>query len=445
MSQSHGCPHQGVCSTVPAQHFRAVADLSGLQALRALTFNHANLGIVGLAHVALAPDALAALNQSLAQADIEAFTLTTCNRTEIYWRACVPGDDERVREQVGAQLDEIGAALARDTHVLRGRAAARHLFRVCCGIESLALGEAEILGQARAALEGTNAISPFLRGVVVSALRTGRMARAETRIGVGALSVASAAVQLVAAAMPLDRSRVLIVGAGATGVKVSRHLLALGSGDLVLANRTIERAATLAETLGAGAIGLDAVHDELTRAAAVVCAVAAPEPLIRRDALEAAMAARGGRPLLVVDLSMPPVVEPGMVAGVTRVDLAAIEQQVARQRESRSSEIPGVEAIVERELLHLDAWARRHALRPLVSDLRRKVEIIRLEELQRASRELAAAGDADLAVLDRLSRRLLDQVLAIPLSTLETGELPLDPAQAHYLRRLFALDPGGGA
>jgi glutamyl-tRNA reductase len=430
---------------VPAEHFRAVADLSGLQALRALTFNHANLGIGGLAHVALAPDALAALNHSLAHADIEAFTLTTCNRTEIYWRARVPGDDERVRALVGAQLDEVGAALAREAHVLRGRAAAQHLFRVCCGIESLALGEAEILGQARAALDGANAISPFLRGVVVSALRTGRMARAETRIGVGALSVASAAVQLIAEAMPLARSRVLVVGAGATGVKVSRHLLALGVGRLVLANRTLERAATVAGTLGADAIPLDAVHDELTRAKAVVCAVAAPEPLIRLDAIEAAMAARGGRPLLVVDLSMPPVVESGTVAGVTRVDLAALEQQVARQRESRSDEVPRVEAIIERELPHLDAWARRHALRPLVSDLRRKVETIRVEELQRAARELAATGEADVAVLERLSRRLLDQVLAIPLTTLETGELPLDPAQAHYLRRLFALDPGGGA
>jgi glutamyl-tRNA reductase len=157
------------------------------------------------------------------------------------------------------------------------------------------------------------------------------------------------------------------------------------------------------------------------------------------------MAARGGRPLLVVDLSMPPVVESGTVAGVTRVDLAALEQQVARQRESRSDEVPRVEAIIERELPHLDAWARRHALRPLVSDLRRKVETIRVEELQRAARELAATGEADVAVLERLSRRLLDQVLAIPLTTLETGELPLDPAQAHYLRRLFALDPGGGA
>jgi glutamyl-tRNA reductase len=142
---------------------------------------------------------------------------------------------------------------------------------------------------------------------------------------------------------------------------------------------------------------------------------------------------------------MPPVVEAGDVAGVTRVDLVALEQQVAEQRDRRAGEIPKVDSVIERELHHLQGWARRHALRPLVSDLRRKVELIRQAELARAAGELGDARNADVDVLDRLTRRLLDQVLAIPLATLETGELPLDAAQAQYLRRLFALGPGADA
>jgi hypothetical protein len=122
-------------------HFRAVADLSGLAALRALSFNHRDLGLQALAHVALAPDALAGLQASLAGADIEAFVLPTCNRTEIYWRARGSADDERVRALVSAVLNESGAALARVRPTLSGRGAAEHLFRVCCGLESLALGE----------------------------------------------------------------------------------------------------------------------------------------------------------------------------------------------------------------------------------------------------------------------------------------------------------------
>jgi glutamyl-tRNA reductase len=142
---------------------------------------------------------------------------------------------------------------------------------------------------------------------------------------------------------------------------------------------------------------------------------------------------------------MPPVVQAGEVPGVTRVDLAALEQQDAEQRDRRAAEIPRVEAVIERELHHLQSWARRHALRPFVSDLRRKVESIRQAELARAAGELSDPRAMDVHVLDRLSRRLLDQVLAIPFATLETGEVPLDPAQAQYLRRLFALGPGADA
>ena len=143
---------------------------------------------------------------------------------------------------------------------------------------------------------------------------------------------------------------------------------------------------------------------------------------------------------------MPPAVEAGGGDGVTHVDLGALEQQVARQRD-RTAERDSAASrrCIERELQHLEAWARRQALRPLVSELRRKVEIIRRAELERATRELVGTRDPDVTVLDRLSRRLLDQVLAIPMSALETGDLPLDPAQARYLRRLFALEPGAGA
>jgi glutamyl-tRNA reductase len=328
--------------------------------------------------------------------------------------------------------------------VLRGVHAATHLFRVCCGIESLVLGEAEILGQVRTALE-TSTAGGFLQGVLQAGLRAGRMARAETSIAVGALSVASAAIQLVTAMMPLDQSRVVVVGAGATGLKAARHLRALGVGELALTNRTHSKAEMVAASLDAEAIPMDALAAELERADAIVCAVASPTHVISLEALRAATARRTERPLMIVDLSMPPVVEAGEAEGVTRVDLGALEQQVARQRDRREAEIPRVEQVIAREVHHLQSWARHQALRPLVSDLRRKVELIRRTELERAARELDDNGTTDVTVLDRLSKRLLEQVLAIPLATLETGELPLDAAQAQYLRRLFALDPGAGA
>jgi glutamyl-tRNA reductase len=238
---------------------------------------------------------------------------------------------------------------------------------------------------------------------------------------------------------------VVVVGAGTTGLKAARHLRALGVAHLAIANRTRERAVAAAGTVNAEGLGLEGLIDQIADADAAICAVAAPTPVIDLASLRRVMATRQGRPLLIVDLSMPPVVEAGEVPGVTRVDLGALEQQVADQRDRRAGEIPNVEAVIERELLHLQAWARRHALRPLASDLRRKVEMIRQAELARAAEELNDPHATDVHVLERLSRRLLDQVLAIPFSTLEAGELPLDPAQAQYLRRLFALGPGADA
>ncbi|MCC7176936.1 MAG: glutamyl-tRNA reductase [Acidobacteria bacterium] len=439
MSDSPSCPHQSVCSTAPL-HFHAVARYSGLASLRAVTINHRNVGIGALPQHSVGCDTATSLHEALTAAGIESFVLATCNRTELYWRAQVPGDDESVHQAIARAVCVPDSA----SH-LSGKAAAQHLFRVCAGLESLVLGEAEILGQVRAALDACTGAGPFLKGVVQAALRAGRMARAETAIGTGAQSVASAAVQLVAGALPLDRCRVLVLGAGATGVKAARHLRKLGVGELVVANRTLGRAEAVAAPLGAEAVALDRLRDELDRADAVVCAVDAPEYLIGLDDLRRAVSGRSGRPLMIVDLSMPHVVEPGDVAGVTRVDLGVLEREVERHRDRRAAEVPKVEGLIDREMHHLQSWARHHALRPLASDLRRKVEAIRRAELERAQHELPEGGAADAAVLDRLTRRLLDQVLAIPLATLEAGDVPLDATQAQYLRRLFALEPGAAS
>jgi glutamyl-tRNA reductase len=443
MSESHRCPHQDLCSTVPAEaHFHAVAQFSGLAALRVLTLNIRNVGLGTLSGVALDCERAMQLHASLTDAGIESLVLATCNRTELYWRARVPGDDEAVLARFDRVVDLPAGEVMRDSVRLRGRAAAEHLFRVCCGLESLVLGEAEVLGQVRAAMDACTGAGPFLEGVALAALRAGRLARADTAIGVGVLSVASAAVQCLESELLIADSRVLIVGTGDTGLKAARHLRAIGVGELVLANRTRTRAESEAATLEAEATGLEVLPDHLATVDAVVCATAAPGHVITSAHLVDAMAARAGRPLVIVDLSMPPAVEPVDVPGVVRIDLQTLQQQVDARRNQRATEVPKVEALIARELERLHAWARQQALRPLVSDLRRKVEAIRREELARTQAELAAGRRVDEEVLERLSRRLLEQVLALPLATLHDDDLPLDPTQAQYLRRLFALGPG---
>jgi glutamyl-tRNA reductase len=232
------------------------------------------------------------------------------------------------------------------------------------------------------------------------------------------------------------------VGAGDTGTKAAKHLRAEGVGELVIANRTLSRAQTLARMVDGRPVSLDDLDAELAAADAVVVTATAPSWIVTAARLEAACATRAGSRLVVVDLAVPAAVEPCALDALLHVSIADLTGEVEENRHRREAEIPRVEASIERELDWLRAWARHHALRPLVSDLRRKVEAIRRTEVARAERELQDSG-VDPSVLERLTRRLLDQVLGIPLSTLEAGDLPLDAAHAEYLRRLFALDQAG--
>jgi glutamyl-tRNA reductase len=397
------------------------------------------VGVEALATHSLDAGAAARLHEQLTGAGVESMALATCNRTELYWRAGGTAVDDAVGHAFGRLT-----RLSPGTGLLSGAAAAAHLFRVCAGLESLVLGEAEILGQVRAAIDGSPGAGPFLRGVVRAALRAGRHVRAETRLAVGAQSVASAAVQCLARALPLHSSHVLVVGAGATGLKIARHLRALGVGRLVVANRTGERAAAVASLVGAETVSFEALQEALPSADAVVVAVDAPSHVLTIDDLQAASAARQGPPLVAVDVSMPPAIASGDVAGITRVDLMEIERDIARQHDRRAAEVPKALAVIDRELRFLEGWARRQALGPLVSDLRRKMEGIRRRELARARAEMARPG-GDMAAtdgdaIDRLTRRLVDRLLAIPVEPLDAGRVTIDPDDLQYLRRLLALD-----
>jgi len=439
MSTAPSCPHLPVCAAVPAgAHFRAVAAHAGLDALRALVVSARTAGVAALRAAALRDDEARALHQRLAAEGIESLVVATCNRTELYWRARIPGDDTLTERLFAAAVRATTSARR-----LHGTAAAEHLLRVASGLDSVVLGEAEILGQLRGALDASPHAGAFLAGLARAALRTGRMARAETRIGVGAQSVASAAVRLLADRLPLEGRRVAVIGAGATGLKVARHLRALGVGQLVLVNRTVARAADHAVSLSAEVAPLSALAEHLATADAVVGAADAPDPLVTTDMLHAAVHKRSGRVLVTVDLSMPPAIANDPVPGVERLDLASVDRHVAGERERRGAEVPRVEAVIARELGFLRAWARQQALRPLVADLRRKADDIRQREIARLVAE--AGGNLDVPTLDRLARRLLDRLVALPVASLEQGHVPLDPVQTQYVRRLFGLHDGDPA
>jgi glutamyl-tRNA reductase len=411
-----------------------LAPAGALDALRVFSLSHRTCGLPALGGVVAHGDA-GRLHASLTTAGIESIVLSTCNRFEVYWRTGGPDDDRTVRAMIEAALPPARDLLHGGSVQINGGTAAGHLFRVCSGLESMVLGEAEILGQVRAAMEQSPGAGTFLRGVFTAAIRTGRGARAATGIASGAMSVASAAVQQVETRLPLGASRVLIIGAGETAAKVARQLKAIGTGTLVIANRTLDKARTLAAAHGGIAAGLDAVAEEIAAADVVICATYSSSWMVTR----AHVANRTvEKPVVLVDLSMPPAIEPFDADGVARIDLAAIERATAAHRQRREGEIPRVEAFIERELAWLRGWARQQLLRPFVSTLRQKADLIRREELERALDELKV--DDPHAVMERFSRRMFDRLLKVPLDQLKSGDLPFDGQSADYLRRLFALD-----
>mgnify|MGYP001588226974 CR=1 FL=1 len=403
----------------PSDPARRVPSLpgTGLGALRLLSVSHGNASMDGFERAALDPARVSDLSLRLERRGIDAVVLSTCNRVELYWHSHGEDDDREAEEAFRAAVGAGGGP----GMVLRasGEQVASHLLRVACGLDSLLLGEAEILGQVREALEAA-AEDGFVAGVFRAAARCGGCARAETSIGAGALSVASAAVQLLARmGAPLPGLGVLVVGIGETGLKAARHLRAEGVGRLVILNRTRERAEAAAGSLQAEPGPLGALPARLAEVDAVIVAVHAPAFLLAAADARVAMAARGGRPLVLLDVSMPRAVDPAVreVPGVTLHDMLGLEALVHENRLLREHEIPRVEAVIARELEQLRAWARDRMIRPLVADLRSRAEAIRLAELRRSARE----GLGDPEAIDRLTRRLVDRLLAIPIAAVRDG------------------------
>ena len=414
----------------------------GIDALHALSINHRNSPLALLERMTLAPGARRELHERFREEGLEAVVLSTCHRTELYCHAQSPEARARAEE---LWLAPFGDA-PRDARFARmgGRAAGTHLFRTAAGLESMLLGEAEVLGQIRGAIESarqSGSAGPFLSRVFHASLRFGGRARSETGIGTGALSIASAAVRLLRGTRrDLSQLTVLVVGAGTTGLKVARHLKADGVGRLVLLNRTPERARRAAEELGAEAIALDQLERWLPEADAVVAAAHVESPLLTVAMLRAT-GPRSRGPLALVDLSLPRAIDPACseLPGIDVHNLSDLEHVVAENRERRETEIPRVEALLERELEQLSSWALEYSVRSMVSELRRRAESIRQEEVARA----LEAGGLDTASLDHVTRRLVDRLLHGPVRALREGASGRAEPHVRCLRQAFGIDEEG--
>ena len=368
----------------------------------------------------------------------EVFLLSTCNRLEIFAAA----DSREVAADLLETLDAAAAPLA----VCRfGDAALRHLFRIAASLESMVLGEAQILGQvkeAAAQARSAGTLGPELERAFAGAVGAAKRVRTETEIARGTVSVSSVAVEVARKLLGDLRDRsVLLIGAGEMAELAARELRAQGAKELLVANRTVSRAEQLASAAGGAAVGLGELPRLLERADVVICSTGSAGHLITRELVANAVKSRRFRPLFLVDLSLPRNVEPSAneLEGVYVYDLDDLERVAAQNRILRQAQIGSAEAIVEEELRAFVAWTHERRAVPVLARLRAQGEALAKEE---AERTLAAAlrglDERQQKSVRAMASAIVNKLLHGPTARLRTeaGCGPLADAAAE----LFGLD-----
>ncbi len=376
----------------------------------------------------------------------EAVVISTCNRTECY---LVVGDPVRAESDVLGMLAARAAIrpteLAESIYTPRNCDAARHLYRVTAGLESMITGEAEIQGQVRRAHERAMEVAstgPLSNRLFAAALTTGKRVRAETGIGASRVSVPSVAVDLALSVLEsLGDRYVIVLGAGETAELTARALADQGAGTIFVANRHADRALSLAQRFGGSVVGLEGLPEQLSSADIVLSSTASPEPIVGRDELEEVMRTRGGRPLLLIDIAVPRDVDPACAEldGVTLYDIDDLQAVVARNLTTRAGESPRAEEIVEQEIQRFARWLGTLDAIPTVTALREHGNQIVEQVLAESEGRWETASPRDLARAEAIARAVMTRLLHEPTIRLRSLSQASSHGTLQLARELFGL------
>jgi glutamyl-tRNA reductase len=433
-----------------------------------LGLNHKSAPVEVRERLALSPSRLAQALRTLRGLPgiSEAAILSTCNRAEFY----VAGDEAAVA-QLEAFLCEQAQGASIQPHLYRfeGGESARHLFRVASGLDSLVLGESEILGQVKSALAQSReagTCGPVLDEALRRAIACGKRARTETGIGRGALNVGSAAVELARQIFgPLQGHTVLILGAGKMSALTAQHLVSSGARRILVANRTYARAQELARTFSdeatrgeaaprprqvlagipnadARAVSWEEFPARLVEADIVISSTRAPHLILTPEHIAPAMRARLGRPLFLIDIAVPRDIDPRVNAleDVYLYDIDDLSAVVESNRAGRAVEAARAESIVDEEAASWQKWLRGRGSSPVASALAQHAQQVRDREVEAALANLGHLSERDKATVAALGRALSSKLLHAPLRHLREGALE-HPDDAQAIARAFKLAP----
>jgi glutamyl-tRNA reductase len=381
----------------------------------------------------------------------EVMILSTCNRVEVYGVAETPGEARalvfrRLCQQRGVDPESIESILYARTDA----EAVQHAFRVAASLDSMIVGEPQILGQVKdafAVAQSCQTIGPALHQLWTRAFAVAKKVRTETGVARYAVSVSFAAVELAKKIFAgLEGRSVLLVGAGEMGELASRHLVDQGAFPIYVANRTWARAQELARSLAGTAVTFGELETTMATVDIVVTSTGAPTPIITRDAVQRAMHARRSRPLFFVDIAVPRDVEPGLneLDNVFCYDIDDLKQVVDANLRERIREAQRAEAMIRTEVERFTAGMRDGEVVPTIVSLRERLETIRRAEVAKALSRLPDASPETRQVVEALSSAIVSKILHTPITKLrESSRSGRGRSWMELVHELFGLRPQG--
>lgn len=378
----------------------------------------------------------------------ECMLVSTCNRTEVYGVARDPS--LRHDEVIGTllALKKAGDAVRPDHFaVWRDGAVLHHIYRVAAGVESMIIGDIQILNQVKEAFQiarEAGTLGPVMNRLMQASLHVGKRIRTETTICEGAVSVSYAAVELASKIFAnFSRKSVLLIGAGETGELTLKHLVGKGIGTVRVANRTRARAEALVAQLGGEVVEYEQMPEALLMADIVITSVTSPTYVVGPEDVQKVMRRRGNNPLFIIDIGVPRNVDPASrrIENVFLYDIDALSAIVEHNIQKRSSEMPAVTRIVREEMAEFLRWHKSLQVAPAIQEFRSAIEAIREEEVQKNINRFKAE---DRELVELLSRRIVNKILHQPLIVLKQGAEngshgPDTITRIRVLRELFGL------
>ncbi|MCS7198876.1 MAG: glutamyl-tRNA reductase [Caldimicrobium sp.] len=379
----------------------------------------------------------------------EVFFLSTCNRVEFTF---VFSEDQRERllEGFSAFLEEEVRlsleALSSWCYFLENEEVVRHLFRVACGLDSMVLGEPQILGQMKEAYK--KALEFKTSGLVLNKLLhraffVAKKVRTETGIGGGAVSVSFAATQLAKKILgSLKDKRVLLLGAGEMAELACQHLLSFGVSEIMIANRTFSKAVELAKRFQGKAYPLEGLSEAIIQADIIISSTGAPNFILTKKLLTPLLKARKYRPLFIIDIAVPRDVEPSVneLENTYLFDIDDLKNVVEENLKNRKREALRAEAIIEEEVLKMKRWLSELSLHPTIKRLTNKAELLRKKELEKTLKKLRNLSEDEIEAIEILTKSLTQKLLWYPIQFLKNGYHEEGRFAISLIREIYKLD-----